>query len=140
MAEKRYVNLALVYGVLAMGFGVFYREFTKLQHFSERTSLSVIHTHYFMLGMLFFLLLAAAERAFAFSGGRTGKLLAVYQAGLNVTVLGFLLRGVGQVLRLPLSWGLDASISGVAGIGHILLGVSLVMLLLELRKRAGAGA
>ena len=46
---KRYANLALVYGIAAMVFGVFYREFTKFSHFSGKTNLSVMHTHYFML-------------------------------------------------------------------------------------------
>ncbi len=51
---KRYANLALVYAVIAMVFGVFYREFTKFNHFTGQTNLSVMHTHYFMLGMFFF--------------------------------------------------------------------------------------
>ena len=42
-------------------------------------------------------------------------------------------RGVVQVLGSPLSSGLDAAISGIAGIGHILLGVSLVLVLLQIR-------
>ena len=40
---KRYANLALVYAIVAMVFGVFYREFTKFQHFSGQTNLSVMH-------------------------------------------------------------------------------------------------
>lgn len=37
---------------------------------------------------------------------------------------------------MPLSRGADAAISGVAGIGHMLLGISLVLLLLAIRKKA----
>ena len=119
-----------------MAFGVFYREFTKFSSFTGRTSLSFLHTHYFMLGMFFFLLLMLAEKAFSFSTPKTGRVLAAYQAGLNITGLGFLLRGLTQVWGTDLSRALDASISGVAGIGHILTGVSLVLLLLQIRKRA----
>lgn len=54
---KRYMNTALVYAVLAMAGGVFYREFTKFVGFTGETTLSVVHTHYFMLGMALFLLL-----------------------------------------------------------------------------------
>ena len=54
---KRYMNAALLYAVLAMAGGVFYREFTKFTGFTAKTTLSVIHTHYFMLGMAVFLLL-----------------------------------------------------------------------------------
>ena len=133
---KRCANLSLTYGVIAMAFGVFYREFTKFSGFTGRTNLSFLHTHYFMLGMFFFLLLMLAEKAFSFSTPKTRRVLAAYQAGLNITGLGFLLRGLTQVWGTDLSRALDASISGVAGIGHILTGVSLVLLLLQIRKLA----
>lgn len=133
---KRYVNMALVYAIIAMIFGVFYREFTKFSHFIGQTNLSVMHTHYFLLGMFFFLALMLVEKVFPFSDQKTGMLLIAYQIGLNITGLGFLLRGLTHVWRTELSKGLDASISGIAGIGHILVGVSMVFLLLKIKKRA----
>ena len=134
--EKRYANLALVYAVTAMIFGVFYREFTKFEQFTGRTNLSVMHTHYFLLGMFFFLILMLIEKNFAFSGQKqVGVLLITYQLGLNITGLGFLMRGLTQVWGTNLSRGMDASISGIAGIGHIFMGVSLVLLLLKIRNR-----
>ncbi len=128
--EKRYANLALFYAIAAMAFGVFYREYTKFSHFSGQTNLSVIHTHYFLL------VLMALEKSFSFSGKKVEKILLAYQAGLNITALGFLTRGLTQVWDTELSRGLDASISGVAGIGHILTGICLVLLLLEIKKAA----
>ena len=68
------------------------------------------------------------------SDGKTGKILAVYHVGLNLTAVMFLVRGVTQVLSTPLSSGMSAAISGVAGIGHILLGVGLVLLLLNIKR------
>lgn len=133
---KRYANLALVYSIIAMIFGVFYREFTKFSHFTGKTNLSVMHTHYFLLGMFFFLMLMLTEKAFSFSDKSTGKVLTVYQVGLNITGLGFLMRGLTQVWGQELSRGLDASISGIAGIGHILTGVCMVLFLLKIRKKA----
>lgn len=133
---KRFANLALSYAIVAMIFGVFYREFTKFSHFTGQTSLAFLHTHYFVLGMFFFLVLMLAEKTFSFSGRNTGKLLLVYQAGLNITGLGFLLRGLAQVWGTELSRGMDASVSGIAGIGHILAGVCIILLLLKIRKRA----
>ncbi len=50
---KRYMNLALLYAILAMVSGVFYREFTKFNGFTSKTTLGVVHTHYFLLGMVF---------------------------------------------------------------------------------------
>ena len=133
---KRYANAALAYALLAMAGGVFYREFTKFNGFTGKTTLSVVHTHYFLLGMVFFLLLLLLEKSLHFSGEKTGRTIALYHVGLNVTAAALVVRGVAQALSLPLSRGLDASISGIGGIGHLLLGVSLVLLLLRIRKAA----
>lgn len=65
-------------------------------------------------------------------------MLFLYHLGLNLTAVMLVVRGVTQVLGTPLSSGMSAAISGVAGIGHILLGVSLVLLLLQIRKRVAA--
>lgn len=54
---KRYIDYSIVYTVSAMIGGVFYREFTKLNDYTAWTTLSVVHTHYFILGMMFFLIL-----------------------------------------------------------------------------------
>lgn len=133
---KRLANLAFSYATIAMIFGVFYREFTKFSRFIGQTNLAFLHTHYFVLGMFFFLILMLAEKSLSFSDRNTGKILTVYQVGLNITGLGFLLRGLTQVWGTELSRGMDASISGIAGIGHILSGVCIISLLLKIRKRA----
>lgn len=66
---------------------------------------------------------------------KTDRLVLAYQAGLNLTVIMLIVRGVLLVIaQNSLSAGLNASISGIAGIGHLILGVSLVMLLLEVKK------
>lgn len=131
---KRYINTALVYAILAMVGGVFYREFTKFNGFTAKTTLSVVHTHYFLLGMVFFLLLLVLEKSFSFTGPKTGRILAFYHVGLNLTAVMLVIRGVTQVLGTALSSGMSAAISGMAGIGHILLGVSLVLLLVQLKR------
>ena len=131
---KRYMNKALLYAVLAMVGGVFYREFTKINGFTAKTTLAVVHTHYFLLGMVFFLLLVLLEKSFSFTGPKTGRVLAVYHIGLNLTVVMFVVRGIVQVLGTALSAGMDAAISGIAGIGHILLGISMVLLLMQIRR------
>ena len=135
---KRYMNSALLYAILAMAGGVFYREFTKFNGFTAKTTLSVVHTHYFLLGMVFFLLLLVLEKNLPFTGAKTGRVLAVYHIGLNLTAVMLVVRGVTQVIGANLSRGADAAISGMAGIGHILLGVSLVLLLLQIRRSVSA--
>ena len=135
---KRYMNTALMYAVLAMAGGVFYREFTKFNGFTAKTTLSIVHTHYFLLGVVFFLLLLLLEKNFSFTGVKTGRVLVVYHIGLNLTAAMFVVRGVAQVLSPALSSGFDAAISGTAGIAHILLGVSLILLLLQIRRSVSA--
>ena len=85
LLARHFATLAMVYAVIAMALGVFYREFTKFSGFAGRTSLSFLHTHYFALGMVFFLILMLLEKTFAFSSRNSGKFLLVYQLGLNIT-------------------------------------------------------
>ena len=134
MGMKRYMNMALLYAVLAMVGGVFYREFTKFNGFTAKTTLGVVHTHYFLMGMVFFLLLLLLEKSFSFTGAKTGRILVLYHIGLNLTAVMFVVRGVTQVLGTALSSGMSAAISDMAGIGHILLGVSLILLLLQVKR------
>lgn len=132
---KKYINVSLVYAVAAMAGGVFYREFTKFNQFTGVTALGKVHTHLFLLGMVVFLLVALFADRLALEkqkGFRT--FMTVYNAGVPLTAVMLLVRGVTQVLGLTLSKGASAAISGIAGIGHILTGVGIVLLLLALRK------
>lgn len=132
---KRYASTALIYAIAAMIFGVFYREFTKFQGFTGKTTLSVMHTHYFLLGMIFFLLLMVLEKNFHLSAQKNvGKVVIAYQIGLNITGLGLFVRGITQALGTVLTRGLDASISGISGIGHIITGVSMILILVKIKK------
>ena len=131
---KRYADTALLYAILALIGGVFYREFTKWNDFLGQTTLGVLHTHYFILGMIFFLILLLLEKNFSFTGAKTKRVLAIYHVGLNLTTAMLVVRGVTQVLGIALSSDADASISGMAGIGHILLGVSIILLLVQIQR------
>lgn len=86
---------SIIYAVLALVGGVFYREFTKLNGF---TTLSVVHTHYLMLGMVFFLMLVLLENNFHFIDNKVRKYLIFYHIGLILTVFLLTIRGVVQVL------------------------------------------
>ncbi len=131
---KRYMTTAVLYAVLAMTGGVFYREFTKFNDFSGKTTLEVVHTHYFLLGMVVFLLLLLLEKNFSFTGEKTRRILVFYHIGLNLTVAMLVVRGVFQVLGNLLSSGIDAAISGIAGVSHILLGISMLLLLMQVKR------
>ena len=134
---KRYFNAAIVYASLALAGGVFYREFTKYLQFDGKTTLAFLHTHYFVLGMVFFLLLALLEKVFAFSGAKPVRAwVTVYHVGLNITTLCLFLRGLAQATLATLSSAMNGSLSGVSGIGHILLGTSMIALLILVKRGA----
>lgn len=135
---KKYANSALVYAILAMVGGVFYRELTKFNGFTGTTSLGFVHTHYFALGMIGFLLLLLLEKSLSFTDRSVGRAVAAYHVGLNVTAGMLVVRGVTQVLDIALTRGASAAISGIAGLGHIVLGVSIVLILLGVKRAAAA--
>ena len=131
---KRYLNLSLVYAVAAMAGGVFYREFTKLNGFDGVTALGKVHAHLFLLGTIVFLLVALFAAQDDLRKQRTFRVfLRVYNIGVPLTAVMMAVRGVTQVLGMSLSAGASASISGIAGIGHILTGVGILLLLVSLK-------
>ena len=134
---KKYLNLAMGYAIAAMAGGVFYREFTKWNHFSGITMLSKVHAHLFMLGMMVFLLVALFSRQMDLEKEKSfRRFFLIYNIRLPLTVLMMLVRGIIQVKETALSAGADAAISGIAGIGHILLSIGLLLLLVTLKRAA----
>lgn len=134
---KKYLNISLIYAVFAMAGGVFYREFTKFNGFSGTTALGKVHTHLFLLGTAVFLLVALFASRLDLGKTKLFRVfLWVYNIGVPVTAVMMAVRGVVQVLGLSLSSGASAAISGVAGIGHILVGAGVILLLLSLKKTA----
>lgn len=133
---KRYANFAFIYAILAMLLGAFYREFTKFNHFTGKTTLSVLHTHYFVMGMFFCLILLLLEKSFSLHSQKLMKpFWVLYTIGLNLTAGMLLFRGIVQVTTPVPSRGLDLSISGLAGLGHVALLVALVLFFLSLKKQ-----
>ena len=125
---KRLMNASIVYGVLGLMGGVFYREFTKMNGFTGFTTLSVVHSHYLMLEMVFFLLLVVVEKNFHFVDNKVLKYLLFYHIGLNLTVVMLTIRGVVQVLSLEV---LSVVLSGI---GHLILGISMIFVLISIRN------
>lgn len=132
---KKYLNYSLSYGVMGLVCGVYFREFTKIMGFTGITTLSEAHPHFLILGTMLFLIVALFSDRLDLEKDKTFALfMRIYNIGLPLTVLMMLIRGTLQVLGTPLSKGLNASISGIAGIGHILLGVGFILLIVSLKK------
>lgn len=134
---KKMIQIAFSYAIAGMAGGVFFREFTKFNGFTGVTALGKVHTHLFMLGMVMFLIAALfADRLPLAQNKQFKAFLTVYNIGVALTAVMMVVRGVFQVLGTELSKGADASVSGMAGIGHILTGAGIVLLFLALKKTA----
>ena len=132
---KKYINMAIFYAVLAMLAGVFYREFTKYMNFEGSTSLLRIHPHLFTLGMMMYLLIYLISLSLNFDdNNKIDKHLKFYNIGLILSAVMMFVRGLTEVLAKDLSNGQEAMISGMAGLGHVILGVSLILILLDIKK------
>lgn len=128
---KILVNYAFGYAVAGLASGLYYRELTKAQDFDGPTQMSVVHTHLLVLGVLFLLIVAIFERLFTLSSTSLYRWFTVtFHAGLILTVAMQLVHGTMQVLGNEAS----AAISGIAGIGHVLLTVAFVVFFLALRS------
>lgn len=134
---KKYLNFSLIYAIAAMVTGVFYREFTKWNGYTGVTTLGKVHVHLFLLGMMVYLMIALFATPQEPQKHKTFRIfLWVYNIGLPLTAVMMVVRGVTQVLDISLSSAANASISGIAGIGHILTGTGIILLLVSLRKMA----
>ena len=84
--------------------------------------------------MIVFLLLVLLENALHITDAKVSRAVTAYHIGLNATAAMLVVRGIPQVLGIELAHGMDAAISGIAGLGHIVLGVSIVLILLGVKR------
>ena len=131
---KRLINTALVYLIAGAAAGVFFREFTKFAQFDGVTTLGFMHPHLLLLGFVVLLL----ATLFALQDDFTGDKLfmpfyIVYNVGLVVAVCMMFVRGVAEVSGAPLVLP-DAALSGIAGLGHMMIGVGLVLLVIMFKR------
>ena len=132
---KKYINIAFVYGVFAMMSGVFYREFTKWNGYTGKTTLAFTHLHFFVLGSALFLLLALFSQITDLEQKKTFQyFLRLYNIALPFMIMMFFVRGIFQTLQIELSSGISAMISGIAGLSHIMLAIAVVLLFTALQK------
>ena len=133
---KRLLNTSFMYAILAMIGGVFYREFTKYNGFTGVTMLSKVHAHLFMLGMIVFLVILLLNDKFdIISLGKFNIFYIIYNLGVLITSVMLAVHGVIQVLNVNISKALVSAISGIAGIGHIFVGVGILLLFFMLTEK-----
>lgn len=126
---KKLINISFIYFILAMVCGVFYREFTKFFNFTDKTTLSFTHSHLLTLGTILFLILSLFSiNTDLLSHKKFKVFLRLYNISLPFMVIMMIIRGVIQVLNVNISSGVNAAISGMAGMAHILILVSFIIL------------
>ena len=127
---KKYFNIATIYLILGLAMGVFYREFTKINEFEGQTVLAGVHTHTLTLGFMFFILVLLLEKNFKISRGKGFKVWCIlYNISLIYLLATLTVRGMLQVL------GSDfVGFSHIAGLGHVLLSISLIWFVVLVNK------
>lgn len=126
----------MIYFILALAAGVFYREFTKWNNYTGKTTLGIVHTHLFVLGVLLFLIVAlfCDKHNNLLQNNLFQKFFVLYNITLPFMTFMFLIRGTIQVLNITISHTTNAIISGIAGISHIFISAVLFLLFLSLKK------
>ncbi len=133
---KRLLENAFVYLIFTLVAGVFFRELTKWRSFDARTSLAFVHSHLFAIGcfgmILLMICLRTSENRSPELNEKFRKPVSLVNLGLFWTAVMMVLRGIVQVFGNNIGNASDAALSGIAGIGHILLGAGLVWTILGL--------
>lgn len=132
---KKLINISFVYFILSMIAGVFFREFTKFFNFTEKTTLSVLHTHILILGTFLFLILALFTLNTNLLEQKKFKtFLKIYNISLPFMIIVMFIRGIIQVTNKNIAPAINGAISGFAGISHILMLISFIILFIALKN------
>lgn len=119
---QKFFKISSFYLFLGLALGVFYREFTKFNHFTGTTTLGLTHAHTLMLGFMFFMIVLLLEKNFKISDSKNFKSwLITYNVGLIYLISMLVFRGVLQVQGTDFN-----GLSHMAGLGHAILGISLI--------------
>lgn len=132
---RKYVVISFIFMIAALVGGVFYREFTKFYNFTGYSPLSVVHVHLFILGVIFTLVVGMLDVKYKLSENKCFRwFLLTFIIALPFMTSMMITRGIMVVMNLSLSKGLDAAISGIAGLSHTLMAVSLILLFVSMFK------
>lgn len=132
---KKCVNLSFIYAIIGLVAGAFYREFTKYIGYTARTRMVLVHPHFLVLGAFMFLIIALFSMNLKLENEKTFKTFFLsYNIGVVITAAMLFLRGLTEVMDWGGNKALDASISGIAGVGHIVLTVGFVFMFITLKR------
>ena len=129
---RRLLYAFLVYMIIGLVSGFYYRELTKAHDFTGDTQLALVHTHTLILGMFMFLILLPLEKVFKLSSYYLFNwFFIVYHLGVIVTMGMMTYKGTLQVIGAKYS---PEALAGFAGIGHTGMLAGLLLLFFLLRQ------
>lgn len=119
---QKIFKISSFYLFLGLALGVFYREFTKFNNFTGKTTLGLTHAHTLILGFVFFMIVLLLEKNFKISSSKSFKSwIVTYNVGLIYVISTLVFRGILQIQGIDFN-----GLSHIAGLGHAILGVSLI--------------
>lgn len=134
--KRSLIEISFANLVLALISGVFYREFTKYFNYNGKTYLSKMHPHIIVLGVIFILIIYLSI-LFLKNDELVNKLkkpLLFFSISLIITVVLFMLHGISQITDPSYILTKAQVFSGLAGIGHTLLSISMLYILLKIYR------
>lgn len=133
--KRKTFDRAFVLAIVGIFAGAFYREFTKFLGYTGETSMSLVHTHLISLGTIILIVLALSFQVFKVEEtSRLNRLLLGYFISVIVNAGVMFTRGLFEVMGWEISRAVNGSFSGIAGLAHILLTISLIWILNIIRK------
>lgn len=119
---------------LGLMLGALYREFTRINGFTERSTLSLAHPHMLLLGAIFSFALFLYLRVEKEDGRNLHKNYRLYLLTMNYFIASLIIRGIYTLASGGAALYPDAALSGMVGIGHIALTIAIIALILKARK------
>ncbi|MCD8792651.1 DUF2871 domain-containing protein [Staphylococcus gallinarum] len=128
---RRILYAFLIYTILGLLSGFYYRELTVAHHFTGDTQLVVVHTHTLILGMFMHLVLLPIEKVFKLSSYYLFNwFFVIYNLGVLATIGMMFMKGTYQVIGLKV----PETFPGYTGIGHTTLTAGFILLFFLLRN------
>ncbi|MCD8903338.1 DUF2871 domain-containing protein [Staphylococcus gallinarum] len=128
---RRILYAFLIYTILGLLSGFYYRELTVAHHFTGDTQLVVVHTHTLILGMFMHLVLLPIEKVFKLSSYYLFNwFFVIYNLGVLATIGMMFMKGIYQVIGLKV----PETFAGYTGIGHTTLTAGFILLFFLLRN------
>lgn len=131
---RRILYAFLVYTILGLLSGFYYRELTLAYDFTGETQLVVVHTHTLILGMFMHLIMLPLNKVFKLSSYYLFNwFFIVYNISVIATIGMMVTKGTFQVLGKSFS---PEAFAGFAGIGHTGMLAGLLLLFFLIRQAA----